>query len=68
MAPGRRVVREAQPSLLPGNDYEFPPLALLAAPPADRVDAELTEDALEANARVLEGVLEDFGVWEEGEA
>ncbi len=62
MAPGRRVVREAQPSLLPNSDYEFPPLALLAAPPSDNTDTELTEDALEANARVLEGVLEDFGV------
>ncbi|WMS43242.1 DNA translocase FtsK 4TM domain-containing protein [Acuticoccus sp. MNP-M23] len=62
MAPGRRVVREAQPSLLPNGEYEFPPLALLAAPPSDNTDTELTEDALEANARVLEGVLEDFGV------
>ncbi|GAB5378374.1 MAG: hypothetical protein AcusKO_48360 [Acuticoccus sp.] len=62
MKPGRRVLREAQPSLLPGGEYEFPPLALLAAPPVDAIDSELTEDALEANARVLEGVLEDFGV------
>ncbi|MEM9223745.1 MAG: DNA translocase FtsK [Pseudomonadota bacterium] len=62
VTPGRRVVREAQPSLLGGEEYEFPPIALLAAPPADGVDTELTEDALEANARVLEGVLEDFGV------
>ncbi|MEM8550835.1 MAG: DNA translocase FtsK 4TM domain-containing protein [Pseudomonadota bacterium] len=62
IAPGRRIVKEAQPSLLPGAEYEFPPLALLAAPPAAGHDNELTEDALEANARVLEGVLEDFGV------
>jgi len=62
MKPGRRVVREAQPSFLSAADYEFPPLALLAAPRAGHVDAELTMDALEANARVLEGVLEDFGV------
>ncbi len=62
MKPGRRVLREAQPSLLPGGEYEFPPIALLAAPPTDGIDSELTEDALEANARVLEGVLEDFGV------
>ncbi|MEM8663268.1 MAG: DNA translocase FtsK 4TM domain-containing protein, partial [Pseudomonadota bacterium] len=62
MTPGRRVVKEAQPSFLQSADYEFPPLALLAAPPAGKLDDELTEDALEANARVLEGVLEDFGV------
>jgi S-DNA-T family DNA segregation ATPase FtsK/SpoIIIE len=62
MRPGRRVAKEAQPSFLEGEDYTFPPLALLAAPPAGRIDDELSEDALEANARVLEGVLEDFGV------
>ncbi|WP_420393601.1 DNA translocase FtsK [Acuticoccus sp.] len=62
MKPGRRVAQEAQPSLLPRGEYEFPPLSLLTSPPADRADRELTEDALEANARVLEGVLDDFGV------
>ncbi|WP_226582993.1 DNA translocase FtsK 4TM domain-containing protein [Acuticoccus sediminis] len=62
MKPGRRVVKEAQPSFLNSGDYEFPPLALLTSPPADRQDRELSEDALEANARVLEGVLADFGV------
>ncbi|MEM0906272.1 MAG: DNA translocase FtsK 4TM domain-containing protein [Pseudomonadota bacterium] len=62
MKPGRRIVQEAQPSLLASTEFEFPPIALLAAPPVDRIDSELTEDALEANARVLEGVLEDFGV------
>ncbi|UOM33574.1 DNA translocase FtsK [Acuticoccus sp. I52.16.1] len=62
MKPGRRIVREAQPSFLTPSEYEFPPLALLTSAPADRGDRELTEDALEANARVLEGVLADFGV------
>ncbi len=62
MKPGRRVVREAQPSFLTQAEYEYPPLALLTSAPADRGDRELTEDALEANARVLEGVLADFGV------
>ena len=60
--PGRRVAQEAQPSFLTPTEYEFPPLALLAAPPAGPRDTALTEDALEANARVLEGVLDDFGV------
>jgi DNA segregation ATPase FtsK/SpoIIIE-like protein len=62
MKPGRRVVKEAQPSFLNTAEYEFPPLALLAAPKVGRTDDELTEESLEANARVLEGVLEDFGV------
>ncbi|MEM8852559.1 MAG: DNA translocase FtsK 4TM domain-containing protein [Pseudomonadota bacterium] len=62
MKPGRRVIREAQTSFLSVAEYEFPPLALLTAPAADSGDHELTEDALEANARVLEGVLDDFGV------
>lgn len=62
MKPGRRVIREAQPSFLSVADYEFPPLALLTAPSGDSGDHEMTEDALEANARVLEGVLDDFGV------
>jgi S-DNA-T family DNA segregation ATPase FtsK/SpoIIIE len=62
MKPGKRIVQEQQPSFLEVADYEFPPLALLSAPPANNTDDELTEEALEANARVLEGVLEDFGV------
>lgn len=38
-----------------------PPLTLLAAPPANRPGRPSAE-ALEANARLLEGVLADFGV------
>ncbi len=59
--PGRRAVREAQPDLLSRGDYELPPLALLNEPKKGQV-APISEDALEQNARLLEGVLEDFGV------
>ena len=60
---GKRIIREAQPSLLrnPG-EYEHPPLGLLTPPPAGRRDTGMTPEALEQNARILEGVLDDFGV------
>ena len=62
--PSRQALEEAQPSLLfeeGENDYEKPPLALLANPDATpRV--QLSEEALEENARMLESVLDDYGV------
>ncbi|ALV26843.1 DNA translocase FtsK [Pannonibacter phragmitetus] len=61
--PGRRVQAEAQPSLLEAPDvYELPPLRLLAEPKPAGKTPGLSADALEQNARILEGVLEDFGV------
>lgn len=61
--PGARAKQEAQPSLFKaGNSYEHPPLSLLSEAPAASADSELSEEALEQNARLLEGVLEDFGV------
>jgi S-DNA-T family DNA segregation ATPase FtsK/SpoIIIE len=58
---GRRAQREAQPSLLERNEYQLPPLAMLSE--ARRVQSgRISEDALEQNARLLEGVLDDFGV------
>ncbi|MGL4443206.1 MAG: DNA translocase FtsK 4TM domain-containing protein, partial [Alsobacter sp.] len=57
--PGKRLSREAQPSLLDEDRYQLPPLALLAEPKKTPVTAVSTE-ALEQNARLLEGVLEDF--------
>nr|WP_246398246.1 DNA translocase FtsK [Hansschlegelia beijingensis] len=59
--PGRRAVREAQPSLLDRDDYELPPLALLAES-RKGAGPVISQDALEQNARLLEGVLEDYGV------
>ncbi|HOV05489.1 MAG TPA: DNA translocase FtsK, partial [Kaistiaceae bacterium] len=60
--PGRRLVREAQPSLLADDGYQLPPLVLLAEPKAQTAGSTISADALEQNARLLEGVLEDFGV------
>lgn len=58
---GKRAQREAQPSLLDGTKYQLPPLLLLAE--TKRISAtKMSVDALEQNARLLEGVLDDFGV------
>jgi S-DNA-T family DNA segregation ATPase FtsK/SpoIIIE len=58
---GRRAASEAQLSLLNRDDYELPPLSMLAEPKR-AVATKISEDALEQNARLLEGVLDDFGV------
>ncbi len=60
---GKKVRLDAQPDLplSADHEYELPPLTLLAAPPADAGPTQ-SADALEQNARMLEGVLEDFGV------
>ena len=58
---GKRQQKERQPSLDLGDSAILPGLSLLKPPPlapARRVDAA----SLEQNARLLEGVLEDFGV------
>lgn len=62
---GKRAAREDQHDLQLGTkpraDFELPPLRLLSDPP-ERGGKKVSEDALEANARLLESVLEDFGV------
>ncbi len=62
--PGQRAEREAHPSMrdrLARQDYVLPPLSMLAE--AKKLgSAQVSEDALSQNARLLEGVLEDFGV------
>ncbi len=63
LKPGKRAVTEAQPSLLGAEErYEFPPLMLLSEPKNNGRRSSVSADALEQNARILEGVLEDFGV------
>ncbi len=60
-APGKRVARERQSALDLGDATVLPSLDLLKPAPTGqpiRIDAA----ALEQNARLLEGVLEDFGV------
>ena len=59
--PGKRLAKEAQPSFLDDDSYQLPPLTLLAEPRKQATPSVSTE-ALEQNARLLEGVLEDFGV------
>ncbi|MEK9708420.1 MAG: DNA translocase FtsK, partial [Alphaproteobacteria bacterium] len=47
----------------PGGEYEFPPLDLLdEADENARAAGRAKDDNLEANARILETVLQDFGV------
>ncbi len=64
MQPSRRAQAEAQPTLgFSENaiDYELPPLHLLAS--ADNIERHvLSDEALEENARMLESVLDDYGV------
>ena len=61
---GRRAAREAQPSLGfdKGGKFELPPLRLLTEHKPLRPTQALSKDALQANARMLESVLDDFGV------
>ncbi|MGO4840615.1 DNA translocase FtsK, partial [Rhizobiaceae sp. 2RAB30] len=59
---GGRVQREAQTSLISSGRFEMPSLHFLSEPKSVARDPSLSKDALEQNARLLEGVLEDFGV------
>ncbi|MCW0236217.1 MAG: DNA translocase FtsK 4TM domain-containing protein [Ferrovibrio sp.] len=61
---GVRAAREAQTTLNLGDagDFELPELSLLKPPPADTAREKINEDALEQNARMLESVLNEFGV------
>ena len=61
---GRRAAREAQPSLGfdKGAGFDLPPLRLLTEHKPLRPSQSLSKDALQANARMLESVLDDFGV------
>ncbi|WP_146347060.1 DNA translocase FtsK [Phaeobacter marinintestinus] len=63
-APSRRAQAEAQPALAfedKAPEFELPPLSLLSNP----INIErhhLSDEALEENARMLESVLDDYGV------
>ncbi|MAX74527.1 MAG: cell division protein FtsK [Nioella sp.] len=61
----RSARAEAQPTLpledKPQLEYEFPPLSLLSNP-AEITRHHLSDEALEENARMLENVLDDYGV------
>ena len=59
----KRAASEAQPRLAlePAADYQLPPLNLLAKPKAPTVEA-IDDESFEQNARLLESVLDDFGI------
>ena len=63
-APSRRAQEEAQPTLNfedQGTEFELPPLGLLADPRSVERH-HLSDEALEENARMLENVLDDYGI------
>ena len=63
VAQGKRAARAGQRELdLGGGQYELPPLDILSLPPRASAETKIDESALEQNARLLETVLEDFGV------
>ncbi len=59
----KRAAAEAQPSLAldPDSPYQLPALSLLT-PPKTGGGAKMSDEALEQNARLLESVLDDFGI------
>jgi len=60
--PGNRVQRDAQGSMLKEQGFALPSVHLLTEARNVVKDSSLSPEALEQNARMLEGVLEDFGV------
>ncbi len=61
---GQRLQREIQPSMLEKLSkakYQLPPLLMLSEPKRGAT-TRVSEEALQQNARLLEGVLDDFGV------
>jgi S-DNA-T family DNA segregation ATPase FtsK/SpoIIIE len=68
----RRILRNAKPlrkgkrnathSLLVNRDFHLPALSLLTEPKHFARAEELSDEMLEQNARMLESVLDDFGV------
>ncbi|PYE88934.1 DNA translocase FtsK [Phyllobacterium leguminum] len=59
---GGRAQTATKPPRTISGVFELPPLQLLSEPKKVVRDASLSKEALEQNARLLEGVLEDFGV------
>ena len=61
---GEKLKKDSQLKLRFGksSEFELPPLTLLAEPKRTKVASDLSDDVLQQNARMLEGVLEDFGV------
>ncbi len=62
--PSKREMEARQGSLLPSSKkgFDLPHLEILTAPPPDRIGKVVSREALEGNARMLESVLDDFGI------
>ncbi len=54
--------RDAEPDLLPVDEYLYPPVTLLQLPPASNKGSEQSPAALQATSEALQGVLSDFGI------
>jgi S-DNA-T family DNA segregation ATPase FtsK/SpoIIIE len=62
-AQGKRAARAGQRELdLAVGEYKLPPLDILSLPSRVNAQPKIDEEALEQNARLLETVLDDFGV------
>ncbi|NQV57866.1 MAG: DNA translocase FtsK 4TM domain-containing protein, partial [Rhodospirillales bacterium] len=63
-APGRKAksAQQGSLSLRSSGGFDLPPLDLVEAPPEPVADLTLDKDALANNAKLLETVLEDFGI------
>lgn len=56
------MARQARLALETESEYPLPPLEFLQWPEAARQQSTISEETLEKNAKILETVLEDFGV------
>jgi DNA segregation ATPase FtsK/SpoIIIE, S-DNA-T family len=61
---GRKAtaMRQRTLDLVPGEEFELPPHELLEAPPEGPQATKVNKSSLQQNARLLESVLDDFGV------
>ncbi len=60
---GKRAAKAGQRELdLAAGEYKLPPLDILSLPSRVTAQPKIDEEALEQNARLLETVLDDFGV------
>jgi len=63
IAQGKRAAKAGQRELdLATGEYRLPPLDILSLPSRVSTETKIDEEALEQNARLLETVLDDFGV------
>jgi len=62
--PSKREIAARQGSLLPDKKkgFDLPHLEILAAPLVTNASKGISREALESNARMLESVLDDFGI------